>query len=195
MTRLGPTTCGLRSPDASSILFHFSHEQFSRVLHMLVNFRKRENWDYWAESFPFINFFSTEKNSISNNHEIVRSANSSINLSSEKLYALFKHYWAIMLLAERTKPAIDFFWKTVVQVQWVVRVWADQTREGLGDPPCSKIGYCEPGGAGSWEGSPTLAESVWVFSALWYSILIGWRGFGFFRARFWLAGDKNLVLG
>ena len=78
----------------------------------------------------------------------------------------------------------------------VLRVWDDQTGGGgVGDPPCIKIGYSEPRGARSWKRSPTLAESVRVFSALWYSILIGWRGFRFFRAKFWLAADKKLALG
>ena len=31
------------------------------------------------------------------------------------------------------------------------------------DPPCIKIGYSEPRGVESREGSSTLAESVWVF--------------------------------
>ena len=66
---------------------------------------------------------------------------------------------------------------------------------GLEDPPCFKVGYSEPRGAKSREESSTRAESVWVFSALWYSILIGWRAFRIFRAGFWLAADKNLVLG
>ena len=41
---------------------------------------------------------------------------------------------------------------------------------------CVKIGYSEPPGAESWEGSSTLAESFWV---TYYSILIGcWLGNG-----------------
>ena len=72
--------------------------------------------------------------------------------------------------------------------------WSDEGG-GVEDPLCNKIGYSEPREAESREGSSTQAESVWLFSALWYSILIGWRGFRVFRARFWLAADKNLVLG
>ena len=34
---------------------------------------------------------------------------------------------------------------------------------GVGDPPCIKIDHSEPRGAESREGSPTVAESVWVF--------------------------------
>ena len=67
---------------------------------------------------------------------------------------------------------------------------------GVGDPPCIKIGYSEPRGAETREGSPTLAESFWVFfrhcdNRFWLADEV----LGFFRARFWLAADKNLVLG
>ena len=81
----------------------------------------------------------------------------------------------------------------------VVRVWVDQVGGGGVDPPCIKIGYSEPTQFGkSQEPRRVLhpsRERLGFFSALWYSILIGWRGFRVFGARFWLAADKNLVLG
>ena len=65
----------------------------------------------------------------------------------------------------------------------VTRVWADQTG-WVGDPPCNKIGYSEPTRFGMSREPKRVSQASPVrlgfLSALWYSILIGWREFFWF---------------
>ena len=72
-------------------------------------------------------------------------------------------------------------------------MWAEYL--GGGRPSYNKIGYSEPTGAQSREGSSTLAESSRVFFGTVILDSDWLTKFRVYRARFWLAADKNLVFG
>ena len=70
--------------------------------------------------------------------------------------------------------------------------WSGGGGVGLGDPQSNKIGYSSRLVPRAEKGL-NLCIKIGYVSAQWYSILVAWRSFGVFGARFWLAADKNLV--
>ena len=69
---------------------------------------------------------------------------------------------------------------------------------GVEDPPCNKIGYSEPRGAESREPRRVLHPSRERLDFFRHCDTRFWLAdevLGFFGARFWLAAEKNLVLG